>query len=174
MNMRPLIILIFCFLSIKSYCQFDKPFNLIASANFDFKLKGLATNDAGMGLNLDAILFAKHRLQLLIETSADRFIGDKFLIIDAQGRENKNAAIYTIEAGPQFFLSKRIALSATIGPAWHSIEAFSFTRDCGFKFAATGFLGHKRRLVTRIFMVDILKENLNVQYFALQLGFRFG
>lgn len=171
--MKLLIILIFCFLSTKSYCQFDKSFSFVTSANLDFKTKGLATNEAGMGMSLDAFLFAKHKLQLIIETSADQFIGDKLLIEDAQGRENKRAAIYTIKAGPQFFLSKKIALSTTIGPAWHSIEAVGFTRDYGFKFGITGFPGHKRRLVTKIFMVDILRDNLNIQYFGLQLGFRF-
>lgn len=172
--MKPLIILVFCFLSTQSYCQFDKSFSLITSANFNFNTKGLATNEAGVGISADAILFAKHKLQLLIETSADRFIGDKLLIVDDQGRENKNAAIYIIHAGPQFFLSKAIALSATIGPAWHSIEAVGFTRDYGLKFAAAGFLGHKRRLVARIFMVNIPNDNLNIQYLGLQLGFRFG
>ena len=171
--MKTLIILIFCFVSAKSYSQFDKPFSLITSVNLDFKLKGLATNETGVGINIDAILFAKHKLQLLLQTSADQFIGDKSLIIDAQGRENKSATIYTIHAGPQYFVSKRIALSTTIGPAWHSIQAIGFSHDLGFKFAATGFLGPKRKLVTRIFMVNIIKENLNVRYFGLQLGFRF-
>jgi hypothetical protein len=171
--MKLLIILIICFLSTKSYCQFNKSFSLITSVNFDFKTKGLATNEAGAGISLDAIVFAKHKLQLLIETSADQFIGDKSFAEDAQGRENKSATIYTIKAGPQFFLSKRIALSTTIGPAWHSIEAVGFTRNYGFKFTVTGFLGHKRKLVTNLFMVDIPKDNLNIQYFGLQLGFRF-
>jgi hypothetical protein len=170
--MKSLIIIIFCFLSTKSYCQFDKPFSLITSVNLDFKLKGLATNEAGLGINIDAILFAKHKLQLLVETSGDQFIGDKTYIVDAQGRENKTATIYTINAGPQFFVSKTFALSTTTGPAWHSIEDIGFTRDYGFKFAVTGFLGHKRKLVSRIFMVNILKNNLNIQYFGLQLGFR--
>lgn len=171
--MKTLIILFFCSISTKSYCQFDKTFSLITSVNLDFKLKGLATNEAGLGINIDAILLAKNKLQLLLETSADKFIGDKTLIIDAQGSETKNAAIYTINAGPQYFVSKRIAFATTFGPAWHAIEASGFTQDYGFKFAATAFLGPKRKLVTRIFMVDILKDDLNIQYFGLQFGFRF-
>lgn len=173
--MKPIIIIvIFCFLLARSYGQFDRSFSIITSANFNFNTKGLATNEAGVGISADAILFAKHKLQLLIETSSERFIGDKLLTVDARGRENKNAAIYTIKAGPQFFLSKKIALSTTIGPAWHSIEAVGFTRDYGLKFAVAGFLGHKRRLVARIFMVDIPNDNLNIRYLGLQLGFRFG
>lgn len=172
--MKLIIIIIFCFLSTLSYGQFDKSFSVITAANFNFNTKGLATNEAGVGIGVDAMLFAKHKLQLLIETSADQFFGDKLLTVDARGRENKNAAIYTIKAGPQFFLSKKIALLTTIGPAWHSIEAVGFTRDYGLKFAVAGFLGHKRRLVARIFMVDIPRDNLNIQYLGLQLGFRFG
>ena len=44
--MKPFLILILCFFSFKSYCQFDKSFSLITSANLNFKTKGLATNDA--------------------------------------------------------------------------------------------------------------------------------
>ena len=171
--MKTLIILFFSFLSTKSYCQFYKSFSLITSANLNFKTRGLATNDAGVGINLDALLFAKHKLQLLLETSTEKFIGDKLFIIDDQGRQNKTATIYTIKAGPQFFVTKNIALSTTIGPAWHSVRAIGFSRDYGFKFAVTGFLGDKRRFVTKVFMVEILKDNLNIRYFGLQLGYRF-
>ena len=171
--MKTLIILVCSFLSTKSYCQFDKSFSLITSANLNLKTKGLATNDAGVGISLDALLFAKHKLQLLVETGTDKFIGDKLFIVDDQGRQNKTATIYTIKAGPQFFLTKNIALSTTIGPAWHSIRAIGFSRDYGFKFAITGFHGVKRRIVTKIFLVEILKDNLNIRYFGLQLGYRF-
>ena len=171
--MKILLILVFSFLSNKSYCQFDKSLSFIASANLNFKTRGLATNDAGVAMSLDALLFAKHKLQLFVETGTDKFFGDKLFIVDDQGRQNKTASIYTIKAGPQFFVTKNIALSTTIGPAWHSIRAIGFSRDYGFKFAVTGFLGVKRRIVTKIFMVEILKDNLNVRYFGLQLGYRF-
>ena len=171
--MKALIILVFSFLSAKSYCQFGKSFSLITSANLNFKTRGLATNDAGVGISLDALLFANRKLQLLFETSTDKFFGDKLFIVDGQGRQNKTATIYTIKAGPQFFLTKNIALSTTIGPAWHSIRAIGFSRDYGFKFAITGFHGVKRKIVTKIFLVEILKDNLNIRYFGLQLGYRF-
>ena len=171
--MKTLIILVFSFLSTKSYCQFGKSFSLITSANLNFKTRGLATNNAGVGISLDALLFAKRKLQLLFETSTDNFFGDKLFIVDDQGRQNKTATIHTIKAGPQFFLTKNIALSSTIGPAWHSIRAIGFSRDYGFKFAITGFHGVKRRIVTKLFIVEILKDNLNIRYFGLQLGYRF-
>ena len=78
----------------------------MATGNFNFKTKGLAMNDAGFGIGFDASLFAKHKLQLLLETNADVFIGDKELLVDAQGRENKSPTIYSIKAGPQFFILK--------------------------------------------------------------------
>jgi hypothetical protein len=171
--MKLLIAIVICFFTKTSYGQFDKSFSLMATGNFDFKTKGLALNDAGFGIGLDGSLFSKHKLQLLLETSTDRFIGDKQFILADEGRENKSPAIYSIKVGPQFFISKNIALSTTFGPAWHSIQAIGFTRDYGFKFGATGFLGDKRRLVTKIFMVYIPKDNLNIRYFGLALGYRF-
>lgn len=171
--MKPLIITITCFLSATSYGQFDNSLTLMASGNFDFKTKGLALNDAGFGIGFDVSFFSKRKLQLLLETNTDWFIGDKLLQIDSEGRHLTSANIYSIKAGPQFFISKNIALSTTFGPAWHSIKAIGFTRDYGFKFGATGFLGDKRRLVTKIFMVYIPNDNLNIRYFGLALGYRF-
>lgn len=171
--MKPLISIILCLLSLASVGQFDKPVSIGASRNFNFKTKGLALNDAGFGISLDASLFSNHKLQLLLETGTDRFIGDKSFIIDAKGRENKSAAIYSIKAGPQFFISKNIAISTTFGPAWHSVQAVSFTHDYGFKLGATGFWGNKRRLITKMFMVNIPKEDVSIQYFGFGLGHRF-
>jgi hypothetical protein len=144
----------------------------MATGNFDFKTKGLALNDAGFGIDLSASIFSKYKLQLLLETSTDRFIGDKQFIVADEGRENKSPAIYSIKAGAQYFISRKIAFSTTFGPAWYSIQAIGFTRDYGFQFGVTGFFGDKRRLVTKIFMVDIPKDNLNIRYFGLALGYR--
>ena len=105
----------------------------MAIGNFNFKTKGLAMNDAGFGIGFDASLFAKHKLQLLLETNANVFIGDKELLVDAQGRENKSQTIYSIKAGPQFFIFERIALSTTFGVAWHSVKAIDFTCDFGLR-----------------------------------------
>jgi hypothetical protein len=171
--MKILIIAILCSLSLTSYAQFEKPLSLTAGSNFNFKTKGLGMNDAGFGINLDASLFAKHKLQLLVETGSAIFIGNKLRIVYADGTENKNPVIYSIKAGPRFFISKNIALSATFGPEWHSASAVSFTADNSFKFAATGFFGVKRRLVAEIFMVDTPKDSVNIRYFGIGLGYRF-
>src|SRR3982074_1518171 len=104
--MKLLIIIIIYFLLPTTYGQFEKFLSLMATGNFDFKTKGLAMNDAGFGIGLDATLFSKHKLQFLIETNADQFIGDKLLRVDAQGRHLTSAAIYSMNAGPQFFISK--------------------------------------------------------------------
>jgi hypothetical protein len=170
--MKHLIFIIISFFSSATYGQFEKSLSLITTGNFDFKTKGLNRNDAGFGISLDASLFSKHKLQLLLETSVERFMGDKLGFADPQGRENKSALIYIIKAGPQFFILKNIAISTTIGPAWHSIRAVGFTRDFCFKFGVTGFFGDKRRLVTKIFIVDIPNDNLNIQYFGIGLGYR--
>jgi hypothetical protein len=95
------------------------------------------------------------------------------LKVNPDGRENKNPVIYSIRAGSRFFISKNIALSATLGPAWHSVSAAGFTTGNSFKFAATGLFGVKRRLVAEIFMVDISKDSENIRYFGIGLGYRF-
>ncbi len=161
------------FLSLSSFAQFDKPFILSATSNFTFRTSGLATNDAGLGLNFDGSFLSENKLQLLIETSADWFIGDKLLITDANGRNTKGAVIYSIKAGPQFFILDKLALSITYGPAWHRIRDFEFTTDYGFKSAITGFLTKKKRFVTKLFLVAIPKKDLNIKYFGLSLGYRF-
>lgn len=171
--MRFLFVFAFWFLSCKTYGQFDKSFHLVASANADVGLRGLANNEVGMGVGVDAFLFAKNKLQVLVEAGAERFIGDKLYVLDARGRENKTAAIYTLKAGPQFFVSNRISLSATVGPGWHSVRDIGFTTDIGFKYAIAAYLGDQRRSVTKIFMVNIPNKNLRIRYFGLQFGYRF-
>ena len=61
-----------------------------------------------MGISLDALLFAKHKLQLLLETSTDKFFGDKLFTVDDQGRQNKTVTIYTIKAGRNFSSPKTL------------------------------------------------------------------
>ena len=159
---------------ISCFGQFEKATTFRATANFNIVLDGLATNDAGVGLGLDASFFSKSRLQALIETSADRFIGDKLLVVNpTTGKEAKSAAIYSIKVGPQFFITRRFALAATYGPAWHVLRDFDYTIDYGFKYSITGFLGKQKRLVTKVFMVNIPVEEQQIQYLGFSAGFRF-
>lgn len=171
--MRYIIIKICCLLSLSSFGQFDKTISLRASGNFNVTRNGFGTNDAGLGLGLDASFFSNHKLNLLTETSAETFFGSKEFIINPEGRENKAPVIYSVKAGPQFFISKNIALSVTYGPSWYSIQAVSFTSDYGFKLGITGLFGKERRLVTKVFLAEIPKDNINIQYFGVGVGYRF-
>ena len=69
--MKQLSLILFSIIQLSCFGQFDKSTILRATANFNFTLNGLATNNAGLGLGIDASLFSKNRLKALIETSAD-------------------------------------------------------------------------------------------------------
>lgn len=170
--MKLTIITIFYLLSLPSFAQNDRPVNLAVTGNFNFTTHGFGTNDAGLGLGLNASFFPGHKLQLLAEANAESFFGSKEFIINPQGRENKAPVIYSIKAGPKFFISKNIALSVTYGPYLHSIEAAGFTNNFGFKFGITGFSGKKKRFVTKLFMTEIPKD-YDIQYFGFGVGYRF-
>lgn len=172
--MKHLILISFFITSFSSFGQFDKSTSLRATGNFNIVLNGLATNNAGLGLGFDASFFAKHKLQVLIEISSDHFIGDKVLIIDTiTGKENKRAAVYSIMAGPQFFVFKNIAVSATYGPSWYTIRAFNYSYTYGIKYSITGFFGLQKRFTAKVFMTDIPAEEQNIQYIGLAAGYRF-
>ena len=172
--MKHLALILFTIIQLSCFGQFDKSTTLRATANFNFTLNGLATNDAGVGLGIDASFFSKHRLQALIETSADWFFGDKLLILDsATGKAAKSTAVHSIKVGPQFFITKSIALSATYGPAWYVVRDFSYSIDYGFKYSITGFLGDKRRFIAKAFIVNIPTEQQDIRYVGLAAGLRF-
>lgn len=171
--MKLFVVLICCLFSGYSYTQFNKQVSLVASTNFNFRTRGLGLNDAGLGLNVNAIVFAKHKLQLLLETSVDAFIGSKAFSYLDEGRLNKTPLFYTLKAGPQFFLFKHLALSATAGPASYSFESVGFMTACAFKFAVTGFLGQEKRLATSVILVKIPNKNIDIQYLGFQIGYRF-
>jgi hypothetical protein len=173
--MKYLFILLFSLSAVTAcFGQFQKPVTFRATANFNIALGGLATNDAGIGLGLDAAFFSKNRLQALFETSADRFVGDKLLILDPiTNKEAKSAAVYSVKVGPQFFISDNLALAATYGPAWYVLRDFDYTSDYGFKYSITGFLGKQKRFVTKVFMVNIRAGERNIQYLGIAAGFRF-
>ena len=153
--------------------QFDNQITFRATANFNVVLGGLATNDAGAGLELDASFFSRKKLQLVVEGSGDRFIGDKLMIIDSvYGSPTKNAAVYSLKAGPQYFITKNIAIAATCGPAWHVIRNFDYTLDLGFKYSLTAFWGKRRSFITRLFLVQIPTESQNIQYLGVGAGLR--
>lgn len=63
------------------------------------------------------------------------------MIDTVTGKEAKNAAVYSIKAGPQYFLSKNLALAVTHGPTWYVVREFIYTITSGFKVSIMGFLG---------------------------------
>ena len=160
--------------TVSCFGQFNKALTIRPTAHINIVLNGLGMNDAGGGLGLDVSFFSRHRLQVLIETSADGFIGDKLLHIDTVTEEEaKNAAVYSIKAGPQFFIAPHWALAVTYGPAWHIVRDFNYSVDGGFNYSLTGFLGRKRRLVTKLFLVTIPIDEQNIQYMGISAGVRF-
>jgi hypothetical protein len=159
--------------TIISSAQFDKAVSFRSTAIFDFKVKGMFINDAAFGLGFDAAFFAKHKLMSIIETSAEKFVGDKLLAIDSvTGEHLTKAAILGVKAGAQFFLIKQLAVSATCGPTWHIARASDYSLDIGIKYCLTGFLGQKRKLVTKFFLVNIPADR-RISYLGVALGWRF-
>ena len=178
--MRKLFVLMFSLamfsLTLMNVCsgQFDKQITFRATANFNVVIGGLATNDAGAGLELNASFFSRKKLQLVVEGSGDLFIGDKFMVVDAvDGRAAKNAAVYSFKAGPQYFVTKNIAIAATCGPTWHVLREFDYTLDIGFKYSFNAFWGKRRSFITRLFFVQIPTESQNIQYLGIGAGLRF-
>ncbi|HEX8315273.1 MAG TPA: hypothetical protein VF609_09780 [Flavisolibacter sp.] len=173
--MKHLFTFLFSYLCVTTcLAQHQQATTLRASINFNIALNGLATNDAGVGLGLDASFFSKRRLQALIETSADRFIGDKLLLLDTiTGKKGKSAAVYSIRVGPQLFVSENIALAATYGPSWHVVRDFGYTLDGGFKYSITFFFGKEKSFIAKMFMVNIPVEERKIQYLGIAAGFQF-
>jgi len=171
--MKTILLLIFCSLSIAAFSQHKKPFSIGLSGNFDFHTRGLATNDAGLGIGLNASYAIKQKLQLLIEINRDWFIGDKLLVVDSQlGSDTKPAAINTIKAGGRFFITKKLGVSAMAGPAWHTIREFTYAQDMGYQFGFDWFHGSKERVLTRLFLAGIPNNQVNIHYWGIQLGYR--
>lgn len=172
--MRQLLLLLFYITALSCFGQFAKPVTLRATVNMNIPIAGLGTNNFGAGLGLDASFFSRNKLQAIVEASADRFIGDKLLVVNiVTGKEAKNAAVYSIKAGPQYFLNQNFALAVTYGPTSYVVREFTYTMTGGFKLSITGFLGEQKRFVTNAFLVNIPNEQQSLRYFGLAAGYRF-
>ena len=173
-HMKHFLLLLFCLATLSGFGQFNKAVTIRATAHINIVLNGLGTNEAGAGLGLDAALFSKHRLQAIIETSADGFIGDKLLFIDSiTGEQAKAAAVYSVKAGPHFFITPHWAIAVTYGPAWHIVRDFMYTVNGGWKYSISGFFGRQRQLVTKLFLVTIPVQEQGIQYMGIAAGVRF-
>lgn len=160
------------FITFSVSAQFKKPVTVRATAAAIIPLNGLATNDFGLGAGIDASFFSQHRLQAIVETGADLFVGDKLLRYDsANNRTNGQASAYTLKAGLQFFLTKRFAIAASAGSSWWLVRTFSHTASLVHSQSITGFLGRNRRFITKL-SSEILPI-ARISYLKLSLGFRF-
>ncbi|HEX2534850.1 MAG TPA: hypothetical protein VHK69_13990 [Chitinophagaceae bacterium] len=174
MVMNVKMLLIASLISGSCFAQFNRSVTLRAMANINLAKSGLGNNDAGAGLGLDASFFSRKRLQVLVEAAGDRFIGDKMLEVDPlTGEEAGNAAVYSFRAGPQYFITREIALALTYGPTWHSVRSFNATLSGGFKGSFTGFTGAQKRFVAKLYFVSVPDPVQSLQYFGVGLGYRF-
>lgn len=171
--MKRLLILLFAITTLTCFGQLNESVSLRATGNINAVLKGLGANSIGAGLGLDVSFFSKHRLQALVETSTDRFMGDKMLVFDSATGKTGRTAVYSFKAGPQLFVTKNIALSATYGPSWYKVNDIDYSMRYGFKYSITGFLGAQRRFITKVFVINIPTAALNIQYAGFALGHRF-
>ena len=159
---------------LNGLAQIDQPVTVSAALHLNSFVKGIGTNDAGAGLDFSISIFTPHRLHALIDASAARFIGDKRYIVDGTtGEEAVNARLYNLHAGPELFVTKRLALSISYGCSWHKIRAFDYSTDRGLKYGLTTWLGKQRSIVGKIFLVSINAPNRRMQYLATGLGYRF-
>ncbi len=170
--MRTLFLIFFSIKAVSCFAQFDKSVSLGATGNFNIALGGLGVDDAGVGFGLDASFFSKHRLQAIGEINFDHFFGDKSLYIDPISGKDAKTNNYSIKAGPQFFIFKNLAIAATYGPSWYKVRDFDYTRDYGFKYSITGLLGERRRLIAKVFIVNIPAKDLKIQYLGFAAGYR--
>jgi hypothetical protein len=131
--------------------QFDRTITLVTAANFSVPLKGAGVNEAGFGISFDAHFFSKQRLQVLLESSADYFVGAK---------EGGFLSIFS-SAGPQFFVTKNIAASVTYGTPWNA-EVWAH----GFKYSISGF---KERFTAKVFMINLPdRQKGDIQYVGIR------
>ena len=170
--MKILLFVVACLASLCSAGQLNKPVSILTAGNVLFKTTGANYNNTGVSLHINASFFSTHKLQLLVETSADKFFGDKVYYVSAAGKEINKVILYSIKAGPQLFVTRHVALSATFGQTWHSINAEGFSRDYGLQYGATGFIGRKKRFITRVVMVHNLKTDKISRYVGVGLGYR--
>ena len=170
--MKLLFFLLFSLTTIYSLAQFQNPISVRVTGNLNAALNGLGADDAGLGFGVEASLFAKHKLQPIIESNFDHFFGDKVYYFDPLTGKEAKTNIYTIKVGLQYFVTKNLALSLSYGPCWYKVRDYEHTRDDGFKYCITTFLGTKRRFLVSLFTVRISAEDRNIHYLGMGAGYR--
>jgi hypothetical protein len=170
--MKKMLLLLLVFPALFADAQNSRPVSITAGGTLNFRTRGLGQNDAGFGLFAGTALFARNKLQLLVEASATTFSGDKLLYFDARGNAAKSPLIHRIHAGPQYHVTQKLAVAATYGAVWHRIRATDFTLDDGLKLNVTAFPGEKSRLAVQLFAAAIPATEASINYLGLGLGYR--
>lgn len=171
--MRRLLTFVFCISLVSGFCQSHTGVSLQASAHLHFGANGLGANDAGAGLAFGAAFFIKHTLHALAETTADYFFGDKTYYTDVTGKELKGPVLYSLKFGPQYAVSKNLALSATFGPTLHRIYQAAFTTGYGFRFGAMERIGKQHNILVKAAATTVSRVEAPVHYFSFGVGYCF-
>jgi hypothetical protein len=151
--------------------QLNKNISLTASGNFNFGLHEFQTiDDAGFGISLDMLFFAKKRIGIIAETGGDWFVGDKRFYL-GDGRFNKLPVIYILRTGPHFFVTKNIFIAATYGVARYCIRELDFSNAGSYKLSITGLLGLKKKFLARFYYAGVVRSPKALSYFGFSLGY---
>jgi hypothetical protein len=168
--MKPLHLFLALLMTLSATAQREKPVSLRFTGQFDFGVRGMSLNDAGMGVQTGVSLFARKQLQLLAEGVSHWYIGDKQYVTDAEGHELPNGSLHTAQAGPQLFLTPTLALCATYGLAWHRQHARDYSVDDVYRVALTGYFGDHNNFITQLSWMQV--PDANVRHFGIGVGYR--
>lgn len=171
--MKKISAVLFCLYFICSaHAQFNKFISVRAGVQLDLRTDFPSLDDVGAGFNFDVSLFAKGRLMLLTSVHKDWFAGDKLYIQYGSGRINNISTAHGISAGPEYFINRNVAISATYGLFQHSIREDGYFTDDGLRVGVTAYTGNKRRFVLKLCRTDIFNSRRHMSYHSIGLGWR--
>jgi hypothetical protein len=170
--MKPLHLLLALLITLSATAQREKPVSLRFSGQFDFGVKGMSLNDAGLGVQTAVTLLAKNRVNLLAEGGSHWYIGDKQYVMDRDGHELPNGSLHTVQAGPQVFLTNTLALCATYGAAWHRQHERDYSLDDVYRVALTGYFGDHNNFITQLSWMRVPHPETPIRHFGIGVGYR--
>jgi hypothetical protein len=159
-------------ITLSGYTQREKPLSVRFTGQFDFSVKGMSSNDAGMGVQTGVSFLAKKPVQLLAEAGSHWYMGDQQYVTDTEGHELPNGSLHTLQAGPQVFLSPSLSLCATYGLAWHRQHERDYTLDDGYRIGLTGYFGNGNNFVTQLSWMQVPRPEAPIQHFGIGVGYR--
>jgi hypothetical protein len=173
--MKALTVFTLLLLSLGSLAQRQKPVSIRMTGQYTVTVEGIGLNTAGLGIGAAGSFFARKRLQLLTEAYMDRYVGDKVLVLDQQGRPLPDACLLTVHAGPQVFFSRSLALAATYGAAWHRYRERSFTLDHAVRTSITGYFGSSDHFILQAYWTLVPRaytRGMDIQQVGVGAGYR--